>query len=94
MKGLSNVKKIVSDKIYLLAKIRNHINVQCAVTIYKQTILPLLDYSGFLLIASNIPDLPTPQNNALRIRSNVGLRDRVSVSQMHIRAGLLSLEQR
>ena len=47
---LSKVKRIVSNKIYSLGKIRNHIDVKCALTIYKQTILPLLDYSGFMLI--------------------------------------------
>ena len=94
---LARVKRIVSNKIYCLVKIRNQINTQCAIAIYKQTILPLLDYSGFLLISCNISergDLQTLQNHALRICYNVRLRDKVSVNLMHNRAKLLSLEQR
>ena len=81
----------------MLIKIRNNINTECAVTIYKQTILPLLDYSGFLLISGNVSDrndLQTYQNDALRVCFNVRLRDRISIVQMHRRAKLLSLEQR
>ena len=93
----SRVKKRVTNKIYMLIKIRNIIDTQCALTIYKQTILPLLDYAGFLLISGNISDrsdLQTLQNDALRISFNVKLRDRISIVQMHRRAKLLSLEQR
>ena len=73
------------------------INSHCAITIYKQTILPILDYTGFLLILCNISDrseLQKLQNHALRICCNVRLHDRVSIVNMHSRAGLLSLEQR
>ena len=52
----SKVIKIVSTKIYNLVRIRNLIDVNCALTIYKQTILPLLDYSGFMLISGNVSD--------------------------------------
>ena len=94
---LSRLKTRVVNKIYMLVKIRNMITVQCAISIYKQTILPILDYAGFLIIACNISDrsdLQKLQNHALRICYNVRLRDRVSIVQMHTRAGLLSLEQR
>ena len=88
---------IVSHKIYSLAKIRNLINMNCAFTIYKQTILPLLDYSGFMLISANASDkynLQILQNNALRICHNVRRWDRFSVERMHNRACLISLDQR
>ena len=39
-------------------------------------------------------DLRTLQNHALRVCYNVRLRDRVSIKNMHVRAKLLSLEQR
>ena len=93
----AKVKKSVSNKIYTLVKLRNTIDTNCAITIYKQTILPLLDYAGFLLISGNVSDrneLQTLQNNALRICFNVKLRDRMSIVQMHNRSNLLSLEQR
>ena len=71
---LSKLKARVVNKIYALVKIRNMINTQCAITIYKQTILPILDYSGFLLISCNISDgadLQKLQNHVLRIYYNV-----------------------
>ena len=92
----SKIKGIVTNKIYTLVKIRNIIDTKCALTIYKQTILPLLDYAGFLLISGNVSDrsdLQTLQNDSLRICFNVR-RDRVSIVLMHRRAKLLSLEQR
>ena len=94
---LSKLKKTVVAKIYSLVKIRDMITTQCAITIYKQTIMPILDYSGFISISCNISDrndLQTLQNHALRICYNVRLRDRESVERMHNRANLLSLEQR
>ena len=94
---ISKVTKNVSTKIYNLVKIRKYIDVNCALAIYKQTILPLLDYSGFMLISANLSDrdnLQRLQNDALRICFNVRLRDRVSVVRMHRQAKLISLEQR
>ena len=94
---LSNLKARVVNRIYSLVKIRNFINTHCAITIYKQTILHLLDYAGFLLISCNISDrndFQKLQNHALRVCYNVRLRDRVSNARMHSDACLLSLEQR
>ena len=94
---LTKLKSRVVNKIYSLVKIRGLINTQCAITIYKQTILPVLDYSGFLLISCNKSDrgdLQKLQNHALRICFNVKLRDKISIERMHNRAGLLSLDQR
>ena len=94
---LSKLKTIVTSKIYSLIKIRDLITTKCAISIYKQTILPILDYSGFVTISCNVSDrndLQTLQNNALRTCYNVKLRDRVAIRGMHNRANLLSLEQR
>ena len=71
--------------------------MECALTICKQTILPLLDYTGFMLLSINNSDkndLQVLQNNALRICYYVRLRDKVSTERMHNRTNLLSLEQR
>ena len=86
---ITKVRAVVTNTIYSLVKIRNCITTQCALAIYKQTILPLLDYSVFVLISANISDrrdLQTLQNHALRICYNVRLRDHVSVKNMHVRA--------
>ena len=81
---ITKVRAVVTNKIYSLVKIRNCITTQCALAIYKQTILPLLDYSGFVLISANIldrRDLQTLQNHALRICYNVRLHDHVSLKK-------------
>ena len=66
------IKKIASNTIYSLIKIRNNIDTKCALTICKQTIVPLIDYSRFMLISGNISDeLQKLPNNALRVCFNV-----------------------
>ena len=94
---LTKLKQTVMSRIFSLIKICDMITTKCAITVYKQTILPILDYSGFITISCNISDrgdLQTIQNHALRICYNVRLRDMVSIENMHTRANLLSLEQR
>ena len=94
---LKKLKRTVSSKIFSLDKIRNIITLKCALAIYKQTILPLFDYTGFTQMSLNVSDkndLQTLQNNGLRTCYNVRLRDRVSIERMHNQAKLLSLEQR
>ena len=94
---VSTVKKTVTNHLFKLRKIRKFINQESAVIIYKQTILPLLDYSGFLLNSCNVSDrgdLQILQNDALRTCYNVKRRDRMSIRQMHYDANLLSLDQR
>ena len=53
---LTRLKNIITSKIYSLVKIRDLITTKCALVIYKQTILPLFDYSGFIIISCNISD--------------------------------------
>ena len=94
---LSHVKKIVTSKIKTLYKIRKYLDNHSAIAIYKQMILPLFDYSGFVLLSCNKTDredLQTIQNNTLRHCLGLRLNDRVSLSDIHLQANLLSLEQR
>ena len=46
---LNSVKKRVTNKvfIYMLREIRKYLNFDATICVYKQTILPLIDYSGF-----------------------------------------------
>ena len=94
---LSHVKKITTAKIKTLYKIRKYIDKPSALAIYKQMMLPLFDYSGFLLLSclkSDREDLQIIQNNALRLCLGLRLNDRISLVDIHSRANLLSLEQR
>ena len=47
---ISHVKKVVSHRAKTLSKTRKYINSKCALSIYKQTILPLFDYSVVFFI--------------------------------------------
>ena len=94
---LTDVKKSVLNKLFNLRKLRYYINEKSSLAIYKQTILPTLDYAGFMLISckkSDRHDLQVIQNDALRCCYNVKRRDKLSISSMHKKAHLLSLEQR
>ena len=94
---ISHVKKIVTSKVKTLYRIRRYITTKCAISIYKQTILPLFDYAGFLLISCNKKDrgdLQIIQNNCLRMCYNVRLLDRLSLIELHREANLVSFEQR
>ena len=70
---------------------------------YRWNIIPhtihllRIDYAGFLLISCNKSDrheLQVIQNDALRTCYNVKRQEKLSISSMHKRANLLSLEQR
>ena len=94
---LANIKRIVLQKLFSLRKLRYYITEKCALAIYKQTILPMFEYSVFLLISctkSERHDLQVIVNDALRTCFNVKRHDKLSVLNMHTKANLLSLEQR
>ena len=94
---LADVKKNTTCHLFKLRKLRRTIRTYCTISIYKQTILPLLDYAGFLLYSLNASDrydLQILQNDALRTCYNVRLRDRMSIKNLHAEANLLSLDQR
>ena len=53
---INGVKKKVSNKIFMLKKLRKYLTFDAAVSIYKQMILPVIDYTGFLVIACRLGD--------------------------------------
>ena len=44
---VKNVYKKANYKVFMFSKIRKYINTFAAIMIYKQTILPSLDYASF-----------------------------------------------
>ena len=94
---LKAVKKRVSNKVFMLRKIRKYLDFEAAVIVYKQTILPLIDYAGFLLLAlnkSDLDDLQIIQNDILRICIVSKVSDRVSLVNLHKKCKIISLKQR
>ena len=94
---IKDVKKKISNKIFMLRKIRKYLTFDAAVSVYKQTILPIIDYAGFLLIScrkEDKNDLQKLQNDILRICNMSKLADRVSIPVLHKKCKIISLEQR
>ena len=90
------VKRRVESKIFVLSKLKRYVNNRTALLIYKQAILPLMEFAGFVLISCNVchrRDLQTLQNNALRICKRVNLRDRVQIDYLHNECNIKGLEQ-
>ena len=81
----------------MLRKNRKHLTYHAELQIYKQLILPIFDYAGFLLIACTKDkkhDLQVLQNDVLRFCNNNNREDRVLLDVMHKKANLSSLQQR
>ena len=94
---LKNIKNRVNNKIFALRKLRKYLSCGAAILVYKQTILPIFDYAGFLLMSLTNNDkyeLQVMQNDALRFCKGVQLLDKVAVKKIHDSINLLILEQR
>ena len=90
---LKQVKKTITNRLFNLRKIRKYITDKAAVSIYRQTIVPIIDYSGFVNITcckSDQYDLQKIQNDILRVCYRSHLNERIKISDLH----MLSLEQR
>ena len=88
---VKSVNKCVTNKIVMLRKIRK----LGEVLIYKQTILPLIDYAGFILISCNVDHkdyLQKLQNDVLRICCNYRLSDMISIECLHKECKIISIE--
>ena len=94
---VKSIKKKVSNKFYMFRKIRKYLDFKSAVIVYKQTILPIIDYAGFLLLACNmgdIDDIQIMQNDILRVCNKSKIADRVPITLLHEKCKILSLKQR
>ena len=92
-----NVEKRVIDKVFVIRKRRRYITYHAALQIYKQLVLPIFYYAGFLLISctkNKKHDFQVIQNDVLRFCNNNRREDRVLLNEMHKNANLVSFEQR
>ncbi len=93
-KQLNKVTSIIAMHLNTFRKIRHLIDTKTAITLYKATILPILDYNDsiyYLLTKQNQNKLQTLQNRALRI---VFRHEILSTNDMHTRAQIDGLELR
>ena len=80
----------------MLDKLRYLVDKKSVVLIYKQTILPYLDYVGFMMLSCSIghrKSLQVLQNNALRLCLHYRPIDHVRTQRLHSEAKLQSVEQ-
>ena len=94
---LTEVHEHVQRKIFHLRKICKFLNEFASLQVYKQTILQLLDYCGFLSMSGNktnyVP-LQTLQNDALRSCVGYPTGYQMSRIDLHKTAKLKSVFQR
>ena len=56
-KHIAELCKIVSHKLYLLAKIRRYITVEACITVFKTMILSLLEYGDIVFAGTSLENL-------------------------------------
>ena len=80
----------------MICKIRKYVDNRTALLIYKQAVLPIVEYA-FVLISCTIEqryDLQILQNNALRMCNRYRLLGRIRTDRLHTECKILGLEQR
>ena len=92
---IDNCVKIVSHKLYLLSKIRQHIPESTCVKIYNTMIVPLLYYGDIIYSGTtdkNLSRLQKLQNRGLRICLNT--QGYISRIQLHLSCKVFPLKRR
>ena len=95
--NFNSIFKKYSYKIYQFGKIRKYIDSKTRVLLYKQTILPLVEYVSFMLSFNNIHDvgkLQKLQNSCLRFCYDVYNPRDMSVQRLHDMANISRLDER
>ena len=86
------------DKIHMLLKLGKYLTYKASIQIYRQVILTIMDYAGFLVIAYGKKKVKNEfqimQNDALHFCNSTRLNDKVSLVKLHRKAKLASLEER
>ena len=94
-KSISKTVSSASIRNVMLTKMRRKISTPTALSVYKQTILPVLEYCGYLfngVIQTQHKRLQLLQNRCLRTSLNV--RIKYHVRDLHIDAGIHQLSIR
>ena len=89
--------KKFSYKIFQFSKICKYLPTDARVLVYKQAILPLVEYVCYLMYLNrkhDIDKLQKLQNRALRLCYNIGDPRTISVHNLHVQANLSTLDQR
>ena len=94
---LHGINKRISNKLFMLRTICKYLNYDNSILVYKQTIMTIFDYSGFMLFSLDVKDkrdLRIRKNDVLRFCYNVKLMNHVSIVDLQELAQLSSPKQR
>ena len=92
-----DIVRQVEQKLFVLRKIRCYINKKAAMCIYKQMILPIFDFAGFMLTSCTVGqkrELRKLQNRGIRTCLLYHRREHISIQRLHNEFKIISLEQR
>ena len=92
-----NVCRQVEQKLFMLRKVRRYITTNAGISLYKQMMLPLFDYSGFLLLSCNLGqkrELQRIQNKCIRACLLYNRVEHITIEHLHNEMKIISLEQR
>ena len=95
--NFNKVFKKYSYKIYQFGKIKKYITTDTRILVYKQTILPLVEYVSFMLClnsAHEVDKLQKLQNRCLRMCLNINNPRDMSVAMLHTTARVDELNVR
>ena len=95
--NFNSIFKKFSYKIFQFTKIRKYLPNDIRVLVYKQTVLPLVEYISYLLYINRkheVDKLHKLQNRSLRLCFDINDPKTISVCELHKRAELLNLETR
>ena len=83
-----------SYKNYQFTKIRKYVDVNTCIRIYKQTVLPLVEYVSFMMCLNNkhnIGKLQRLQNKSLRLYYNIDVPVEMNTTLLHDNAKIEKL---
>ena len=84
--NFNSIFKKYSYKIFQFGKIRRYLDIQTRILVYKQTIMPLVEYVSFMLYLNNVKEtekLQKLQNRCLRMCLNINNPRDMSVLRLH-----------
>ena len=94
-KHTSNLIQTISNKSYILRKIRPYLNSNASLQIYKSMLLPYLDYGDYIYATApqkNLKKLQRIQNSSIRLC--LSLPPMTPITELHRLANLNQLEDR
>ena len=89
--------KKFSYKNYQFSKICKYLDTSTHILVYKQTVLPLVEYVSFILCFNNKQDiekLQRLQNRSLRLCYNIHVPNAISTVELHRNANIKKLDDR